>query len=165
MIDALLLLLFLFGIIRILWNWNRLIVATGTGALDGYEAGGWALRFFGSGVIMVLLLIWAVREGVFPDVYGEWWTWYFVEHSAGAFTFAIFVAAVLWIVKVVVYRENRKSGLSAEKGEVKWARMKTPLVWHCIFWGWIFLSPWLPFFKCLIESWMFGMGSRELFAY
>ena len=140
---------------------HRLVVPGQTGRGPVLWIAGLWTRMFCYALIMIMGF--RSGHGLIPTSYFAWWDWYFVEHSMGAWiTGTCTLTLALYLVMTITYLTGKDPHgykmYDPGTGEPTLLRttMKTPAIWYLIFWSWILLSPWLPFYRCFIRIFLLG---------
>ena len=100
---------------------------------------------------------------LWPYCYNRWWDAYFVEHSPMAFVLVTLpVTLALYALKEITYHVHRDPhgfqlyDASTGAPTILKVSMRTPFVWYAAWWAWMLFSPWLPFYKCFVLSYLLG---------
>jgi hypothetical protein len=94
--------------------------------------------------------------------YATWWQDYADEHSMLVWGLVVVPITIgLWTLKRVVFQVMAKPGhydwwRADPKGQPCLHRldMTTPCLLNLVFYGWLLLSPWLPFQRCFLRGFL-----------
>jgi hypothetical protein len=165
MIDWLIIYGIVMGPLLLLLNNHRLVVSEHTGSFLRSLPWLW-LRC----VIIAMVIIQSFHSyGILPYSYRVWWDEYFVEHSMVVwFLLVVPITLALYIIKWITFataKDPQEFRVYEEGTGAVLLRtsMLLPAIWSAAFWAWILFSPWLPFFKCFLKSYVLCQKPWDVF--
>jgi hypothetical protein len=155
----------------ILWFYHGKVIVPGreSGILRGFI--GAHLTFFGkawllAGIIIAGCEIW----GPASHGYLLWFDRYFADHSGILWTITTLpITLILWICWAATRTSMSKPGgigwFGDNSPQLHKISMKLPAMWFLAFYGWLLLSPTLPFFSCFIRIFCLRTPVSIVFGY
>ncbi len=128
--------------------------------------------FYARAFIAAFFILLGPRAGIPGPGYASWWSAYMVDHSAIIwFLVTLPFTGVIYLFKESTYYAVKSPGYYAgreehgESPDLFRIDMKPSLIWNAVFWGWMFFSPWLPFYSCFIKVFLFKIPVKAVFPY
>jgi hypothetical protein len=110
------------------------------------------------GCIVILFLgIGYALGGLFGPGYLEWWSLSFAEHSLLPWMLTTPpITLILWVAWYATFTVAKQPGSAGwwkpgEEPSLHKVDMRLPARWALMFYGWLLLSPTLPFHRCFIR--------------
>jgi len=158
MINWLLIYGILMGLLLRLVNHGKLVVA-------GQPCASTAKRLLGLWR-RLMIIAFIIIQGfhlywLWPYTYNEWWAAYWVEHSPMAFILVTCpITLALYLLKEITYHVSRHPhgfqdyDPGTRAPTLFKVNMRVAFIWYGVYWAWLLFSPWLPFYKCFVHSYL-----------
>ena len=120
----------------------------------------WAARTYIRFVAVIAIPLLGHGHGIFGLGYQSWWNAYPRDHSMTLWWMTVIpLTAGLYIVKECTYYAMKDPGHyewfgKGQDPSLHILDMSTTLIWNVIFWVWVVLCPWLPFFSCFLRMFL-----------
>ena len=126
--------------------------------------GKWTVRIWLQGFVIIV----GFMDGVPGKGYADWWEYYSVDHSMIFwFLTTVPLTIALYLLKEITFQVLKSPGGYGwwEKNQptLHKINMGVPTLWNVVFWGWLLLSPSLPFFSCFLRIFCLGSSASAIF--
>lgn len=133
---------------------------------------GAGVSFYARAVVAAFFILLGPRAGIPGAGYSAWWATYMADHSGIIWFLVVLpITGVIYAFKESTYYAVKSPGYYAgreeygESPDLFKINMGHSFIWNTVFWGWMFLSPWLPFYSCFIRVFLFQTPVKVVFPY